>query len=1194
MADNRPAEPEPESDTESYTTTADSDMQELEAVRTPTALHNLLPPELGAVQTPAALPGPMPQELGAAPAPTAPLLLELGAAQTPAALQTTTPHLTVPDGTYRAHPVKIQEDATPHLIRALEALTASTQQGRRQSLPTPVYDGTTDVQQYFRDFETVSHHNGWTEEEMGLRLRLSLKGDASRLECFGGYPEVRRQLLSQYRVTEEKALALLKKLKWQPDQVHALANQIMRLVRLGYPYLIENQQEELGKNAMISLLPGEAPAVMALKLQPPRTMADCVETIQRFQAIPSRVNEIQVQTDPLVAKLTEAVTAIAKQQETLANRQQELLQKLEKPPARVNGPKPRPPRPPYLFPLPANRPHSPVLPGQERSAGGKRPSPEPTPPPVSSGAPTVNLGVKQLNLCPRTEAYYITAKVEGRAQRLLLDSGCTQSILPQALYQQYKEYPSRPVSALRQVRGQGILADGTTVPFLGLTSLTMRLGAANYSHEFLVADVPGHPLLGLDFFEQFGCQLDFGKARFCHGSEEMECCDAEGHALRVNVQVIRKVELPPRSERVIPAQLTQPWARGPVCVEPKEAVPGAMVATSVDEPRGRQVYLRILNYTSEVVTIPAGKVVATCCGAQVLDTSPRVGNCLRKGVPLTEPLQQLLDNCGENFHPTDQAKIRALLEKHQEVFSLHKFDLGRTHAVQHDIPLQPGARPLKQRPYRHGPAQELEIEEQVQELKEHGLITAGKGAWSSPVVLVKKKNGSWRFCVDYRKLNELTCKDAYPLPRIDDSLDALGGSRLFSTLDLTSGYWQVGLAPDAKEKAAFSTRSGLWEWEVLPFGLTSAPSTFERLMETVLRGLHWKTVLIYLDDIIVFAPDLDSHLERLGEVFTRLTQAGLKLKPEKCTLLQDKVKYLGHVVSARGIETDPEKTDAIDSWPVPRHKKDVRSFLGTCGYYRRFIVGYSEISRPLSQVASKDATFAWTPECQAAFDQLRRALTSAPILAYPQYDLPFILDTDASAVGAGAILSQVQNGEERVIAYYSKMLSREERNYCVTRRELVAIVKALKHFRPHLYGKEFMVRTDHASLAWLLRIPHPTGQLARWIEAMADYKFELVHRKGRVHNNVDGLSRRTCLDCKQCKRMTHSEEATASSDAPVGVQLALGPSRHTAAWTAVLPSRVRTPETKTDPTVTGTDPVDQNPPPPRPNPFPGTDPGDQN
>ena len=237
--------------------------------------------------------------------------------------------------------------------------------------------------------------------------------------------------------------------------------------------------------------------------------------------------------------------------------------------------------------------------------------------------------------------------------------------------------------------------------------------------------------------------------------------------------------------------------------------------------------------------------------------------------------------------------------------------MGRTTLIEHSIPVVEGTRPIRQPPHRLGPEKEAEAEKQVQDLLEKGLIEPASGAWGSPVVLVWKKDNSWRFCVDYRRLNAVTQQDAYPLPRIDESLDDLAGSRFFSTLDLVSGYWQVPLDPDAQEKAAFITRSDLWKWKVLPFGLTSAPATFQRLMEQIVKGLHWKTLLLYLDDIIVIAPDFETHLARLGKVFGRLRGTGLKLKPTKCELLQTEVGYLGHVVSRHGVSTDPDKIKAV-------------------------------------------------------------------------------------------------------------------------------------------------------------------------------------------------------------------------------------------------------------------------------------------
>ena len=290
-------------------------------------------------------------------------------------------------------------------------------------------------------------------------------------------------------------------------------------------------------------------------------------------------------------------------------------------------------------------------------------------------------------------------------------------------------------------------------------------------------------------------------------------------------------------------------------------------------------------------------------------------------------------------------------------------------------------------------------------------------------------------------------------------------------------------------------------------------------MEQVLRGLHWKTALLYLDDVIVIAPDFRTHLDRLAEVLQRLQQAGLKLKPKKCELLQTEVKYLGHLVSAEGIATDPEKVEAIREWPRPTCVRDLQAFLGTAGYYRQYLPDFATVAKPLHHLTSKGVNWEWTAEAQAAFDELRQRLIGAPVLGYPDPGLQYILDTDASDVGVGAVLSQIQEGQERVIAFYSKTLSPAERNYCVTRRELVAVIKAIKHFRPYLYGQKFRLRTDHASLMWLCRRQEPSHQIARWLELLSEFTYTVEHRKGTAHGNADGLSRRGCVDCKQCERI---------------------------------------------------------------------------
>ncbi|GFV08228.1 retrovirus-related Pol polyprotein from transposon 412 [Trichonephila clavipes] len=306
----------------------------------------------------------------------------------------------------------------------------------------------------------------------------------------------------------------------------------------------------------------------------------------------------------------------------------------------------------------------------------------------------------------------------------------------------------------------------------------------------------------------------------------------------------------------------------------------------------------------------------------------------------------------------------------------------------------------------------------------------------------------------------------------------------------------------------------------MPFGLCNAPATFERLMETVLKGLTFEACLIYLDDVIIGGRTFEEHLQNIRKVLSKLSDANLKLNPSKCKFFQKEVNYLGHIISAEGVRTDPEKVSAVKNWKRPENLRELRSFLGLCTYYRKFVKGFSNIARPLHKLTESKQKFQWTKECEDSFLQLKEALTSSPILIYPQPDKPFILDTDASNESVGAVLSQEIDGQERVVAYWSKCLSKPERNYCVTLKELLAIVKAIEHFHHYLYGQKFLLRTDHASLTWLMNFRNTEGQVARWIQRLNEYYFDIRHRKGSSHGNADALSRRPCPEnCRHCSRV---------------------------------------------------------------------------
>ena len=346
-----------------------------------------------------------------------------------------------------------------------------------------------------------------------------------------------------------------------------------------------------------------------------------------------------------------------------------------------------------------------------------------------------------------------------------------------------------------------------------------------------------------------------------------------------------------------------------------------------------------------------------------------------------------------------------------------------------------------------------------------GIIRPSNSPWASPVVMVKKKDGSLRFCVDFRQLNAATVKDAHPIPRIDDLLDALHGARWFPTLDLKSGYWQVPIQERDKKKTAFRTSSGhLFEFNQVHFGLCNAPTTFSRLMDCVLTGLHWETCLFYLDNIIVFAATWEEHLARLRQVFECLKHAKLKLSADKCAFAAREISYLGHRVTEEGLLLNPSLLAVIREISPPQNATEVRSFLGLAGYYRRYVKNFAAIARPLHALTRKDVVFHWSSDCQDAFNCLKTLLTTSPITAFPDFSLPFRLYTGASTTGLGAILAQVREGKECIICCASCSLNQAEKAYPATKLECLAIVWAIAKFRPYLMSIPFEVYTDHYAL----------------------------------------------------------------------------------------------------------------------------------
>lgn len=460
-----------------------------------------------------------------------------------------------------------------------------------------------------------------------------------------------------------------------------------------------------------------------------------------------------------------------------------------------------------------------------------------------------------------------------------------------------------------------------------------------------------------------------------------------------------------------------------------------------------------------------------------------------------------------NLDNEQKTKFQDFMKRYQDLFIWDNDSFGRTSVITHKIDTG-DAKPIEQRFYRTSYQNQLFIKEEIQRLLKAGLITPSTSQWTSPVVVVDKKNGKKRLCVDYRKLNKATKKDCYPLPRIDDMLETLSGAQWFTSLDLASGFWQVELDPLDREKSTFITRFGTYKFTVMPFGLCNAPATFQRLMDTVLRDILWQYVVVYIDDINIGSKTFEEHLDHLDQVFARIKKAGLRLSPEKCFFFKEELPFLGHVISRKGIHTDPEKLRSIKEFPIPKDLTQLRSFVALASYYRKFVKGFSSIAEPLYRLLKKNVPYVWEKGQHDAFETLKTHLTSPPILAYPNFEKPFILYTDASTFALGAILSQKgEDNKVHVIAYASRTLNKHERNYSITELECLAVVWSVKHFHHYLQGQRFTVITDHAALKYLLKMTNPVGRLGRWLMILNGYDLTITNRPGKQHTNADTLSR---------------------------------------------------------------------------------------
>ena len=645
----------------------------------------------------------------------------------------------------------------------------------------------------------------------------------------------------------------------------------------------------------------------------------------------------------------------------------------------------------------------------------------------------------------------------GRPASVLIDSGATDDFVAARFVDLLKHHAILPTGDVRVVK----MANGAALRVERELHALLRLGVLEETRPLLIAPLDGYDVV-------------LGKPWLTYHNPHIDWVE--------NTVRFRKVA----GSMVAPGDASG----GPHCM-------GLILTGRPAPPR-----VSLLS-TNELLEELASNDCEAWVGSLVKREEPRPER--QNDLPPGE--KQALKTTQPNLN---HKRLNSLLSEFADVFAPLPAGLPPARVVDHEIDVEPGATPTWRPTYRMSPAELVEVRKQLDDLLSKGFIQPSVSPYGAPILFVRKKEGTLRMCIDYRALNKQTVKNRYPLPRTDELLDQLHGATVFSKIDLQSGYHQVRVAEADVPKTAFRTRYGHFEFRVLPFGLTNAPATFMAFMNNILGHFLDKFVVVFLDDILIYSRNADEHMVHLRSVLQKLREHRLFAKRSKCDFFLSEVEFLGHMVTADGIKMDGHKIAAVREWPTPTCPRDVRSFLGLIGYYRRFIKDFSRLAAPLTELTRSDVPFRWSAEQRAAFDALKTAIQTAPVLATPNLDKPFIVYTDASTLATGAVL--LQSGDDdrlRPLAFLSKKLQPAERNYTVGELELLAIVHALRAWRCFLEGADFTLYTDHSNLQTFLTTPTLSRRQARWAEFIQQFLpgLRILYKRG-ANNLADPLSRR--------------------------------------------------------------------------------------
>lgn len=715
--------------------------------------------------------------------------------------------------------------------------------------------------------------------------------------------------------------------------------------------------------------------------------------------------------------------------------------------------------------------------------------------------------ISPLNDVPPENLLHCTFKVENRPVTLLIDTGAGISIIRR------DKIGTAHLNSLDIVSIIGVSSTQSSTKSFGSTEISLD-NLPKFKFHVANLNIQSDGILGNDFMTKFNANI-FVK------SKTMRIQDKTYRLHYFNEPITNDIPekqfLSKRSETVIKCKTNNINNYSGIAIVEKQILNNGIVIPSA-----------LVNVTDNSFPI-------TCVNANKSDKiiiTPTINV-----FPFDNDYSNVTNNDNSSKHPIPinnlnsqdrQNKVKQLIRKEHlnleesesldkiisdfsNIFFIEGDSLTFSNHTKHRIPTTSNT-PIHTKTYRFPQVHENEVKTQVHKMLDQDIIQPSSSPWSSPIWVVPKKldasgKQKWRLVIDYRKLNDVTVGDSYPLPNITDILDKLGHSQYFTTLDLASGFHQLEIEPEDIPKTAFNTPYGHYEYKRMPFGLKNAPATFQRVMDSVLCGLQGERCFVYLDDIVVFASSLQEHEQKLREVFTRLQKYELKVQPDKCEFLRREVAYLGHIISNEGVKPNPDKVQAVKDFPVPKCCKDIKAFLGLTGYYRRFIPNFSKVTKPLTSLLKKDIPFIWGESQQKSFEECKQLLTSPPILQYPDFTKEFILTTDSSLHAIGSILSQGPIGKDLPIAYASRTLNKAESNYSTIERELLAIVWAVKHFRPYLFGRKFKIVTDHKPLTWLFSIKDPGSRLVRWRLKLEEFDYEVIYKAGKNNTNADALSR---------------------------------------------------------------------------------------